>query len=166
MTQDEAIISPAQGKGVSEYQDFLTSVFSEVARVMKPSAEATLVFHSSKASVWQALAASLAAAGLVVTAASILDKTQASFKQVNGHVAVSGDPLLRLGKSSPVQVAKPVTSTMRDLVAVAGDDRSARASITPRQQQHRYSAVVGRALVGGVPITMDARTVYDLRELP
>lgn len=165
MTQDEAIISPAQGKGVSEYQALLTSVFSEVARVMKPTAEATLVFHSSKASVWQALTASLATAGLVVTAASILDKTQASFKQVNGHVAVSGDPLLRLGKSSPVRVAQPVASTMRDLVAVAGDDRSARASITPRQQQHRYSAVVGRALVGGVPITMDARTVYNLRGL-
>jgi 16S rRNA G966 N2-methylase RsmD len=159
-TEDEAIISPAQGKGVGEYQALLTSVFSEVARVMKPAAEATLVFHSSQASVWQALSASLADAGLVVTAASILDKTQASFKQVNGHVAVSGDPLLRLSKRSPAPVTQPVASTMHERATAA----SSISSTTSRQQQHRYSELVGQALVDGIPITMDARAVYDLKE--
>jgi 16S rRNA G966 N2-methylase RsmD len=165
-TEDEAIISPAQGKGVDEYQALLTSVFSEVARVMKPTADATLVFHSSQASVWRALAASLAAAGLTVTAASILDKTQASFKQVNGHVPVSGDPLLRVSKRAPAPVAQPAAPTMRDLVMVTGFDHSANASSTPRQQQHWYSELVGRALVDGVPITMDARAAYNLHGRP
>ncbi|MDP5226887.1 MULTISPECIES: DNA methyltransferase [Arthrobacter] len=159
--EDEAIISPAQGKGVGEYQALLTSVFSEVGRVMKPSAEATIVFHSSQASVWQALASSLADAGLVVTAASILDKTQASFKQVNGHVAVSGDPLLRVKKRA-LQLSPPVAATMRDL-ALAEPRPSGRLPMTPRQEQHRYSELVGAALVGGVPITMDARAVYRMR---
>lgn len=159
--EDEAIISPAQGKGVDEYQALLTSVFSEVSRVMKPTADATIVFHSSHASVWQALTASFAEAGLVVTAASILDKTQASFKQVNGHVAVSGDPLLRVRKRV-VNKAASVTATMRDL-ALAERRSSDRRPVTARQERHRYSELVGAALVGGVPITMDARAVYGLR---
>lgn len=167
-TEDEAIISPAQGKGVDEYQALLTSVFGEVARVMKPTADATIVFHSSHASVWRALAASLADAGLVVTAASILDKTQASFKQVSGHVAVSGDPLLRVIKRSPAPVAQPApspASTMNDLVMVSRHERPGSELATSRQQQHRFSELVGRALVGGVPITLDARAVYEMQGL-
>ena len=164
-TGDEAIISPAQGKGIDEYQALLTSVFSEVARVMTPSADATLVFHSSQASVWRALAASLTDAGLTVTAASILDKTQASFKQVNGHVAVSGDPLLCVTKRSPAPVGQQVTSTMNDLVMVACNGQSAAAPATLRQQQHKFSEIIGQALVDGVPITMDARAVYEVQGL-
>lgn len=162
---DEAIISPAQGKGLGEYQALLTSIFTEVARVMKPTADATLVFHSSQASVWQALAASLADAGLTVTAASILDKTQASFKQVNGHVAVSGDPLLRVRKRLPATGGRPAASTMSDLVMVTSHGQQSRVPATPRQQQHRFSELVGMALVGGVPITMDAREVYQMQGL-
>lgn len=159
--EDEAIISPAQGKGLAEYQALLTSVFSEVARTMKPSADMTLVFHSSKASVWQALAASLDTAGLTVTQASILDKTQPSFKQVNGHVAVSGDPLLRVRKSAPQSSALCASGlTMSELVARSGG-RSVETAVTPRRQQHHFSEVVGKALVGGVPITMDATAVYQ-----
>lgn len=159
--EDEAIISPAQGKGVDDYQALLTSVFSEVGRVMKPAADATLVFHSSQASVWQALAASLADAGLVVSAASILDKTQASFKQVNGHIAVSGDPLL-LVRKRVVDTAATATATMRDL-ALTELRPSGPNPVTARQEQHRYSELVGAALVGGVPVTMDARAVYRMR---
>ncbi|MFJ3033455.1 DNA methyltransferase [Curtobacterium pusillum] len=160
-TEDEAIISPAQGKGVGEYQALLTAVFSEVARAMKPSADATIVFHSSHASVWRALTASLADAGLVVTAASILDKTQASFKQVNGHIAVSGDPLLRVKKRA-LETPAPVSATMRDLASTVLRP-SGLLPTTARQEQHRYSELVGAALVGGVPITMDARALYRMR---
>ncbi len=123
------------------------------------------MFHSSHALVWEALAASLADAGLVVTAASILDKTQASFKQVNGHVAVSGDPLLRVRKcslESTGSVTGKTTTTMRDL-ALAELRLSDRQPVTARQEQRRYSELVGAALVGGVPITMDAREVYGMR---
>jgi 16S rRNA G966 N2-methylase RsmD len=163
--RDEAIISPSQGKGVREYQALLTSVFTEVARVMKPSADATLVFHSSQASVWQALAASLADAQLEVTAASILDKTQASFKQVSGHLSVSGDPLLRVAKRTRSQANKPSDSSMSDLVTVTRDGDPGRLPVTPRQEQHRFSEVVGLAMVGEVPITMDAREVYEMQRL-
>ena len=164
-TSDEAIISPAQGKGVDEYRLLLSSVFSEVARVMKKSADATLVFHSSRASVWRALAASLVDAGLAVTAASILDKTQASFKQVNGHVAVSGDPLLRLSKQPGARAGQKTPSTMDNLVQLFLQDESDSTPVTPRRHQRMFSEIVGKAMVDGVPITMDARAVYGLQGL-
>lgn len=159
-TEDEAIISPAQGKNLDSYKALLTSVFREVARVMKPDADATLVFHSSQANVWQALADSLRDSGLAVTAASILDKTQPSFKQVNGHLAVSGDPLLRLKKRLIEPAHGSVSATMQDLVTAV---HSSDAPI--REQQHRFSQLIGRALVDGVPITLDARRVYELQGL-
>ncbi|MGV0448374.1 DNA methyltransferase [Corynebacterium sanguinis] len=163
-TEDEAIISPAQGKGVDEYRALLTSVFSEVERVMKSTAEATIVFHSSQAAVWQALTASLADAGLAISATSILDKTQPSFKQVNGHVAVSGDPLLRVKKRQGDAVSSSVGETMQDLV-MAERLPTHEQPLTSRKKQHRYSELIGTALVNGVPITMDARTVYQMRGL-
>lgn len=164
-TADEAIISPAQRKGVEEYRVLLTSVFCEVARVMKADANATLVFHSSQSSVWRALSSSLADAGLIVAAASILDKTQPSFKQVNGHLAVSGDPLLRIIKRETGDVVQEAVATMDDIVKVLGSDPLGISPATSRQQQRRYSEVVGKALVGGVAITMDAKAVYQVQEL-
>ena len=158
--ENEAIISPAQGKGVEEYRALLTLVFSEVARVLKPAAEATLVFHSSHATVWQALTGSLADAGLSVSEASILDKVQPSFKQVNGHVAVSGDPLLRVMKSQG-KPNSPATATMQDLICAEGRSENG-PQTDARKRQHRYSELIGAALVNGVPITMDARAVYQL----
>lgn len=162
--RDEAIISPSQGKDVVEYERILTSVFAEVSRVMKPTADGTLVFHSSQASVWQALATSLAGAGLTITAASILDKTQASFKQVNGHLAVSGDPLLLVRKCAPSVSVGSAAPTMSELVMGSSDGQPSRPT-TRRQQQHHFSELVGMALVGGVPITMDAREFYQVQEL-
>jgi len=162
---EEAIISPAQGKGLEAYQALLTSVFSEVARVMTPDGDATVVFHSSQASVWRALAESLRGSGLAVTAASILDKTQASFKQVNGHVAVSGDPLLRVKKQTSEFVREASTATMREMMSVAPASDAAVSPATAREQQHLFSQLIGRALVDGVPITLDARRVYELQGL-
>lgn len=162
-TAEEAIISPAQNKDLGEYQGLLTSVFTEVARVMKAKADVTLVFHSAHASVWQALTAGLAEAGLTVTAASILDKTQGSFKQVSGHNAVSGDPLLRLSKAAPIALTPSRNVSMLDMAA--SPERSAASTDTGsvRSRHHEYSALVGKALVGGVPVTLDASALYRLR---
>jgi hypothetical protein len=54
---------------------------------------------------------------------------------------------------------------MSDLVMVTSQGQQSRVPATPRQQQHRFSELVGMALVGGVPITMDAREVYQMQGL-
>lgn len=157
-TSEEAIVSPAQGKGTTEYQLLLTKVFKEVARVLKPSREATLVFHSAHAAVWQALASSLNEAELSVSAASILDKTQASFKQVNGHVAVSGDPLLRVRRSAD-KTTRAHEPLQQELIGTESDTTSVKLSMK-RRNERAYSEMVGQALLTGQRITVDARNFY------
>lgn len=164
-TKFEAIVSPSQKKGISEYTHLLTEVFTETARVLKPGAEETIVFHSAHADVWQALATSLQEAGLTVLAASILDKTQSSFKQVSGHVAVSGDPLLRVRRTAAqetVTQAPTIDELADDVVAslVSGTGRSD----DRREAAHSYSRVIGKALVAGATITLDAHRFYARRK--
>ncbi len=154
----EAIVSKAQDKSIDAYRALLTDVFSEVARVMKPDADATVVFHSAHATVWQALARSLRDAGLGVVAASSLDKTQASFKQVSGHVAVSGDPLLRVRRVVGEHTERTVPS-IDQLVEEMGLDETR----DRREQERLYAKVVGQALVAGASVTLDARTFYQAR---
>lgn len=120
-TKPEAIVSPAQNKGLSEYEALLSKAFKELSRIMKPQARATVVFHSTSAAVWNALLGAFAAGGLSVEAASVLDKRQGSFKQVTAANAVKGDALILLGKmpSSKVRPANTVQSVIRGVVAQA-----------------------------------------------
>ena len=163
-SENEAIVSPAQGKNLESYERLLTTIFGEVARVMKADADATLVFHSAHASVWQALTGSLKAAGLTVAHAGVLDKTQASFKQVNGHIAVSGDPLLlvrKVGASGARSTEAREVPTIEQLIAEFSEGDAAVAS--KLDDERLYSRVVGEALLRGIPMTLDAKTFYARR---
>ncbi len=95
---DEVIVSRYQGKTVGDYRRLLYRAFREAYRVLKRNANATVVFHSTSARVWNALRAASEDAGFSVTCASVLDKTQGSFKQVTTKGAVRGDPLILLSK--------------------------------------------------------------------
>ena len=83
----------------------MQSVFSEVNRVLKKRI-ISLVFHSAKAEIWQALIDSYQRSNFTVVTSSILDKLQGSFKQVISNVKVQGDPLLLLYKSETVSQKK------------------------------------------------------------
>lgn len=98
---DEAIVSHSQGKGVTEYGELLSHSLAEANRVLKKDGVMTLVFHSSKADVWKALAKALHEAGLRVIATSNLDKEQDSFKQVVATAGVKNDSLMLLRKKAP-----------------------------------------------------------------
>lgn len=79
--QPEAIVSPHQKKGLSEYQHLMRLCFGEYYRVLKPGRWMTVVFHNSRNSVWTAIQESLQAAGFVVADVRVLDKQQGSFNQ-------------------------------------------------------------------------------------
>lgn len=98
--KDEAIVSVAQGKGAEEYAELMFRIFAEVQRVMKPNAKATVVFHSSKVSVWSALSDALEKNNFQIEATSILDKTQVSFKQVVHNGGTRGDAMFLLQKKT------------------------------------------------------------------
>lgn len=152
----EVIVSPSQAKGVSEYGSMMGSVFNEMARVLKTEAVATVVFHSAHSEIWRALVKAYSTAGFTVEATSVLDKIQASFKQIVSNVSVKGDPLLLLSKRSAehTQLTSCENIAAEIINSVQGD-----MQVDP---QRLYSQFVGRCLEQGSAVDMDAKTFYAL----
>lgn len=164
----EAIVSAAQHKSVSDYGRLLARVFSEVSRVLKPSGRATVMFHASKPSVWEALGEALVSSGLSIEKTSVLDKQQVSFKQVVseggtrddavfllGHDCGSREPALSL--SHPQDHVDPVEAIHGLVSAAAGKA----TELTPRRMWSRFAAASVRA-GSGPPI--EASEFYALVE--
>lgn len=148
--RNEAIISSSQGKGVDEYESLLEGSLAEMSRVLKNTGVATLVFHASKADVWNAFERAIHDAGLHVAAASYLDKSQPSFKQVVSPGSVRNDSLVLLTKGGSKSSGGP--STHVKTTECKNDKRLA------------YTMYVNNQLVNGAPITLDAQQAYDLYE--
>ncbi len=149
----ETIVSRAAGKTEESYRTSLTQVFSEIARVLKPQGSATVVFHSAHSAIWAALTNSFNEAGLSVERTSILDKMQASFKQVVSGVSVKGDPLILLSK----QFKKTVETTSAevfDLVLGSAQD--------PIDLRSLFSKYAATCLQSGVPVELDAELFQRL----
>lgn len=159
---NEAIVSPAQGKAVAEYESLLEQVFQEVARVTKPDGLATVVFHSSKIDIWNAVANAFRAADLDVLDASVLDKTQVSFKQAVSSSSARGDALFLLaptaiGAADTADEGEP--SNVIDLVfarAHAHEDRD------EQRPDRLYSRYVGECVTSGVSVSLDSGDFYRL----
>ena len=118
-------------------------VFKEMYRVLKDDGKSTVVFHSSKASIWRALMTAYENAGFSVNTSSILDKIQGSFKQVTSTVTVQGDPLLLLEKKEVKTKVKGKSyeSIVDDLLKIA--DLSNEDS-NERSQERLYSRFVSK----------------------
>jgi len=152
----EVIVSPSQSKGVVEYATMMGSVFKEMARTLKPEGVATVVFHSAHSQIWRALAQAYSEAGFAVEAASVLDKIQASFKQVVSKVSVKGDPLLLLSKRSVEHArSKSCEKIAAEIIRTASNG-------VRLDHQRLYSQFVGRCLELGEDVGMDAKTFYAL----
>ncbi|UOQ75153.1 hypothetical protein [Hymenobacter cellulosilyticus] len=158
---EEVIMSNAQGKGVDDYGRMMGQVFKEVSRVMKPDALATVVFHSAKASVWKALTEAYDSAGLSVRATSVLDKIQASFKQVVSTVSVKGDPLLLLSKGA---TSLGVTGLTAEDIATQIIEQAKEAVESERGSQRLYSRFISRCLEVGEDVHLGAREFYERAE--
>lgn len=151
---EEAIVSPSQGKGVTEYAALMKRVFAEVARVMKDDAAATVVFHSSKPDVWAALGGAFTSAGLVVERTSVLDKTQVSFKQVVSEGSTRGDAIFLLAhgtEARPTDLAGDLAREILDLRTLHGQELS---------PQHLYSRYVARCVEEGRSVELNAPDFY------
>jgi len=152
----EVIVSPSQSKGVPEYGAMMANVFKDISRVLKPEGLATVVFHSAHSEIWRALTQAYTSAGFTVEATSVLDKIQASFKQVVSTVSVKGDPLLLLSKRRPDRdlgntSAKIASELIRDAGIGSMSDL-----------QLLYSQFVGKCLQLGRDVEMDAKAFYAL----
>lgn len=156
----EITISRAQNKGCADYEVLMREAFAELRRILKPNAKATVVFHSASAAVWNALHRAYEDAGLRVETSSVLDKTQASFKQVTTAGAVKGDPVLLLSRHHTQRRAlvTPVAPVVRDLLRAA-TMASDRTEATP---QRLYSRFVTHYLARQQEVPLDANRFYEL----
>ena len=162
---NEAIINTAQQKGLLEYKNLMGSVFSEVSRTLKSTGSVSLVFHSAKAEIWQALIDSYQQAGFQVSASSVLDKIQSSFKQINSDIKVQGDPLLLLTKSG-VEYGKSIVSSNEydaELIEVILNNAFVLPENTDEQKPERlFSRYINECIKTGSPVSLDAGTFYEI----
>ncbi len=152
--EEEIIISQSQKKDVPCYQKMMTDVFCEMKRVLKDNALATVVFHSSKAAVWNALCSAYSDAGFSVDATTSLDKCQASFKQVVSEGSVQGDPLFLLSKGKRTHSSSHSQAILDEVIE--NDD-----SDTTRSERQIYAKYIGKCLKLGIAVDYDAKTAYD-----
>lgn len=146
---DEAIISPSQNKDADAYGHIIMASLAEAKRVLKDEGLMTLVFHSSKADVWQALASAIEGAGLDVITTTYLAKSQESFKQVVSAGGVKGDSLILLGKSE----SKPSMPIVNEI--------KLEVPTQPNDAREAYTAYVNHCLENGMRVKLDARDAYD-----
>lgn len=166
-SKNEVIVNTAQGKGISEYANLMSKVFSELNRVLKDDGSMSLVFHTAKAEIWQALMAAYRKSHFQVVSSSILDKIQASFKQVTSEVIVQGDPLMLLFKSNDYGTQRVIPDynkenhrhLVRKVLVVAETLASESMEQTPERLFSRY---VNLCFATGVPVLFDASEFYRL----
>lgn len=158
---DEAIVSSHQEKSVAAYRSLLTRSFAEARRILKPSGQATVVFHSASAEVWNALQGAYQDAGFDVEFAGVLDKKQGSFKQVTTPGAVRGDPVLLLGPRRSVEMEKDIHEDCVWKVATALH-KAAFEAVDPAEAtaQRLYSRLVTHFLSRHQRVPLDADAFY------
>lgn len=156
--ENEVIISKSQNKSVEQYKNLMTKVFGEISRVLSDKGKATVVFHSAKVKVWDALVTSYLKSGMAVVETSVLDKIQSSFKQTVSTVSVKGDPLILLTKAGLKHSNKPDLSECPEHFI-----EQAKVSETSFvDAQSTFSAYISYCLKNGFLPKVDASKFYEL----
>lgn len=147
--EEETIVSESAAKDVDAYERSMTAVMSEAARILKPTGLMTVVFHSAHSRIWRALTSSFAAARLRIRITSVLDKVQASFKQVVASVSVKGDPLILLDKS-------PIGRSTTSHATIVDEVMAGAVSASVPDVRALYSTYAAKCLAAGQEIELDA----------
>ena len=156
--KNEVIISKSQNKPVEQYKKLMSKVFGEISRVLTDNGMATVVFHSAKVDVWDALVSSYLKSGLAVAETSVLDKIQSSFKQTVSTVSVKGDPLILLTK-------KGLEDNNKQDLSECPEHFIQQAKVTDRtiiDAQSTFSAYISYCLKNGFLPKIDANKFYQL----
>ncbi len=158
--KDEVIINDAQNKSVETYQHLMTSVFKGLHKAMKQNGLCTLVFHSAKSEIWQAIISAYSNSSFAVLKTSILDKKQASFKQTNSSITVKGDPLILL-ENLP-EHKKPVQNNRSDL-DIAQDIINCHSDIpsSKEKSERMFSLYITTCIELGIRISLDAEFFFQ-----
>jgi DNA modification methylase/transposase-like protein len=167
-SRNEVIVNSAQGKGIAEYAKLMVGVFSELNRTLKNDGAMSLVFHTAKAEIWQALMEAYRKSNFQVVSSSILDKIQSSFKQVTSEVKVQGDPLMLLFKIHGNPKATTRDNEKGDhnylVKKVVATAYSLSSDADEQKPERLFSRYVNLCFATGNPVLLDAGEFYQLAE--
>ncbi len=148
----ETIMSKSQKKTLTDYERLLTDAFCENFRILKPGRYMTVVFHSTKREIWNALHNSIVNAGFEIINSSVLIKDQASFKQTLTSGAVKRDAIIFARK--PVNNNRSISSFLssyqtpaeflRNRLSILSEDE-----INERTFDFLFSRYAGMCLASG-----------------
>lgn len=161
----EAIVNKSQKKGLEEYTNLMTLSFKEMYRILKPKRWITIVFHNSKAVVWNSIQESITRAGFIITQVTTLDKKQGSFKQVTAPGAVKNDLI--------INAYKPEEDFSNRFIKNAGEgmeidfviEQLEHLPIRPnigRTEQMLYSKTLAHYIENGFKIRYNSTSFYKL----
>lgn len=158
-SREEIIVSKHQQKSLQDYEALMTKALKEIHRILKPEGRATVVFHSAAADVWNALQGAYQKAQFRVELASVLDKTQGSFKQVTTDGAVRGDPLLLLSKDGRPNRKAPQRAW--DVAEWLREEAHRTSDPSELTAQRLYSRFVSHFLSCEQQVPVDAESFYQ-----
>lgn len=155
------------GKTLEDYAGLMRQSMKEMARVLKPDGWATIVFHNSEASVWQALRDAAIEAGFDFHEASSLDRKHLSHKGYKGRSEKENvahyDVVFNLRKREHVKTSLPGMSgrskvKLEELIADLLNDET----LTNKGLQGIHAEVMRRAASDS---SLDFFDYSDIREV-
>lgn len=169
-SEEEAVVhrrKKIQPSTLDDYRLIMTQCFTEMHRVLKPGRWITVVFHNTKASVWNAIQDSLSRSGFIVAQVAVLDKKQGSFKQVTAPGAVKNDLVINAykpGSGFEESFLKLVGVGMeRNFVAQHLEMLPIAANVE-RTREMLYSKLLAYYVQRGYEINMDSSQFYRFLE--
>ncbi len=163
--KSEAIVNTSQKKELLDYTNLMTKGFMEMYRVLKPNRWITIVFHNSKASVWNAIQESITRAGFIIAQVSTLDKKQGSFKQVTSAGAVKNDLVISAYKPKKDFEEKFLKNTGEGMEVDFVKQQLEHLPVGPnieRTENMLYSKMLAHYVENGFKIKYNASNFYSL----
>ncbi|PTX17336.1 DNA methylase [Halanaerobium congolense] len=163
--ETEAIVNKTQNKELEEYTYLMTEGFKEMYKILKPNRWMTVVFHNSKAKVWNAIQESITRAGFIIAQVSTLDKKQGSFKQVTTAGSVKNDLVINAYKPKKEFEDKFLKNAGEGLEADFVKEQLKHLPVEAnieRTEQMLYSKMLAHYVENGFKIKYDANNFYKL----
>jgi len=163
--QTEAIVNQSQNKGLEEYTDLMTKCFKEMYRILKPKRWLTIVFHNSRASVWNSIQEGITRAGFIISQVTTLDKKQGSFKQVTASGAVKNDLIINAYKPENKFSDKFLKNAGEGMEIDFVREQLKHLPVRPnigRTEQMLYSKTLAHYVENGFKIKYNSKNFYKL----
>ncbi len=140
------------GKNVTDYEKLMAGAFGEVARILRPGAWASVMFHNSDDEVWSSMQRAIETAGFEIGSAVAFDKSQPSFKGVKANLDGERVPAfdLVLHLRSRRSSSRPRVAPAKEATLVARlSEHLENSPPTKRTTPYLHSLVMRILLEGG-----------------